>query len=60
MWWGYLHQNGKPQLKRWLGDHRDYTDDCYGNEFVLEVVRPFEAENWDEAAKILNQKLNIS
>lgn len=43
MWWGYLHQNGSIQLKRWLGDHKDYTTDCEGNEFVITVVKPFEA-----------------
>lgn len=24
MYWGYLHQNGTIQVKRWLGDHKDY------------------------------------
>lgn len=49
MWWGYLHQNGTPQVKRWLGDVADYTTDCYGNPFVLFVVRPFEAATYEEA-----------
>jgi hypothetical protein len=57
MWWGYLHQNGSIQLKRWLGDHKDYTDDCEGNDFVLQVVRPFEAETRDSALEIIKQKL---
>ena len=54
-WWGYLHSNGTLQLKCWSGDVRDYTEDCEGNPFVLEVVPPFEAENGDEAFKILKQ-----
>jgi hypothetical protein len=59
MWWGYLHSNGSMQLKRWLGDHRDYTDDCEGNDFVLEVVRPFAAETREEAQKILAGRLGL-
>ena len=57
MWWGYLHQNGSVQLKRWFGDHRDYTDDCYGNEFVVFVVKPFEADTREQALDIINQFL---
>ena len=55
MWWGYLHQNGTVQLKRWFGDHKDYTDDCIGNDFVVEVVYPFEANTHEEAWTILNK-----
>lgn len=57
MWWGYRHQNGSLQLKRWFGDHKDYQDDCYGNPFVLQVVPPFEADTRDEAMKYLGDKL---
>lgn len=59
MFWGYLHANGQPQLKRWWGDHRDYTDDCAGNEFVLRVVEPFEAASREDAARILNERLGL-
>jgi hypothetical protein len=58
MWWGYLHQNGQPQLKRWFGDPKDYTDDCQGNDFVLRVVEPFSAETRGEAMEILKDKLH--
>lgn len=51
MWWGYLHQNGSVQVKRWFGDHADYTTDCEGNEFVVRVVKPFKAAD-SEAARI--------
>ena len=57
MWWGYLHQNGQAQLKRWFGDHKDYTDDCYDNPFVIKVVKPFKAESREEALNILQDKL---
>ena len=50
-WWGYLHSNGTLQVKRWYGDHADYTTDCEGNDFVHQVVPPFEAPNRDEALK---------
>ena len=57
MWWGYLHSNGDIMAKRWFGDHKDYTDDCEGNDFVVEVVRPFEASSRDEALEIINRRL---
>jgi len=57
MWWGYLHQNGSIQLKRWFGDHEDYTGDCEGNDFVQRVVRPFAAATQKEALEILTQRL---
>lgn len=57
MWWGYLHQNGTVQVKRWFGDHKDYTDDCEGNDFVQKVVTPFVAKTREEAEKIIISKL---
>ena len=57
MWWGYLHQNGTIQVKRWFGDHRDYTEDCEGNDFVQRVVRPFEAQSREEAIDIIKMTL---
>lgn len=59
MWWGYLHSNGMPQLKRWWGDPKDYTDDVAGNEFVQRVVEPFEASSREEASRILAERLGI-
>lgn len=60
MWWGYLHQNGTVQVKRWLGDHKDYTDDCIGNPFVLQVVAPFEANTREEAMTIITKRLKLN
>lgn len=57
MWWGYLHQNGTIQVKRWFGDHKDYTEDCEGNEFVQRVVKPFAANTREEAVKIITERL---
>ena len=53
MWWGYLHENGSIQVKRWFGDHEDYKGDCIGNPFVKQVVPPFEAGSRSEALEIL-------
>ena len=57
-WWGYLHSNKTIQVKRWLGDHDDYTRDCENNPFVITVVRPFKAENRDDALKIITMQLD--
>jgi hypothetical protein len=59
MWWGYEHSNGCILLKKWFGDHKDYTDDCKGNEFVKIVITPFEANSVQEAMEILTKKINI-
>ena len=59
MWWGYLHQNGTIQVKRWFGDHKDYTDDCDGNDFVQRVVRPFEAPSREAAVEVLQMTLGV-
>ena len=59
MWWGYLHSNGSVQVKRWFGDHKDYTDDCQDNDFVQQVVRPFSADSRDEAIKIITEKVSL-
>lgn len=56
-WWGYLHQNGTIQVKRWFGDHKDYTDDCENNPFVIEVVKPFAANSREEAIAIIKSNL---
>lgn len=58
MFWGYLHSNGTIQVKRWFGDHKDYTDDCKGNDFVQRVVKPFEAASREEAIEIITKALN--
>ena len=58
MWWGYVHQNGTVQLKRWFGDHADYTTDCEGNDFVQYVVPPFVANTREEALSEMSSKLN--
>ena len=57
MWWGYLHSNGTIQVKRWFGDVKDYTDDCYGNPFVKQVIEPFEADSREEALEVIKNHI---
>ena len=58
MWWGYRHQNGTNQLKRWFGDHMDYTGDCQDNPFVVKIVRPFASSDSTVAHQYLCDQLN--
>ena len=57
MWWGYLHSNGTTQVKQWFGDVKDYTDDCEGNDFVVEVIKPFMADTREEAVETITKIL---
>lgn len=57
MWWGYLHSSGSIQVKRWFGDHKDYTEDCDGNDFVVRVVPPFAADTHEKALEIIKDRL---
>lgn len=57
MWWGYLHANGHVQVKRWFGDVKDYTEDCWGNDFVRVVVEPFVAATQAAATEIIVAKI---
>lgn len=59
-WWGYLHSSGTVQVKRWYGDHKDYTEDCEGNDFVVQVVRPFAADNLEKATEFIQKQLCLT
>lgn len=59
MWWGYLHENGSIQVKRWFGDHQDYTRDCECNPFVMRAVKPFAANTREEAATAIKEELGV-
>lgn len=58
MWWGYLHSNGVIIVKRWFGDHKDYTTDCEGNDFIVKVVKPFAAMNQAVALAHITKEVN--
>jgi len=55
MWWGYRHANGSIQVKRWFGDHQDYTTDCEGNDFIAQVCPPCIAATREEAEGIVRR-----
>jgi hypothetical protein len=57
-YWGYLHQNGTLQVKRWFGDVKDYTEDCEDNIFVDIVVPPFWAKSEAEAVTIIREAIS--
>jgi hypothetical protein len=54
-WWGYLHVNGKIQVK---GYHTpEQLLDAEESTFVQRIVYPFKALNRDEAELIITKKL---
>lgn len=53
-WWGYIHANGRPHLKRYWGDPRDLQD-ARESSFCTHVYGPFEASNQKEASAVLYQ-----
>lgn len=55
LWWGYEHENGALQVKRFF-DMEDVKEAKLSG-FTTQVVGPFEAENREEAFSILQQKL---
>jgi len=46
-WWGYIHVNGKLQVKRFF-DQRD-IDEAYESDFVSHVFHPFFAKDREDA-----------
>lgn len=58
-WWAYLHSEGNVVVKRYFGDRREYIDDYEGNEFVQQVVKPFEAPDQDAAIAVARRALGM-
>ena len=58
-WWAYLHSNGAVIVKRWFGDVKDYTEDCEGNDFVIQVVHPYVADTREQAEAIAKERLGF-
>ncbi len=54
LWWGYKHTSGTYQAKRYF-DKRD-IDEAIESPFVDDWTGPFEAENRDEALKIVQER----
>jgi len=54
-WWGYLHTNGKVQVKRYF-DARDLSD-AEESDFVQRITQPFDADDREEALEIATLRL---
>jgi hypothetical protein len=57
-WWGYLHNDGSIQVKRWFGDEGDYTTYCEGNDFVVKIIYPFKSASREEALDKISKDLS--
>lgn len=55
LWWGYVHENGTYQVKRFFS--REDLDDARSSPFVDKVVEPFDALNREDALKKLESGL---
>lgn len=56
LFWGYLHQSGTIQVKRYFGE-LDLAE-AYESPFVKQVISQFWASDPDEALKIIKEKLH--
>jgi len=54
LWWGYRHQSGTVQAKRFFGD-RASINDAYESDFIIEVVEPFAAGTREEALAVVTR-----
>lgn len=54
LWWGYLHTAGTLQAKRYFSPLD--IEEANESPFCKEVVGPFEAENREEALKIIKEQ----
>ena len=57
--WGYIHSNGKLQVKRLLGDHALNIRDAQESPFVKKILSPVEAKNIEEARSLLAVQINF-
>lgn len=55
LWWGYQHQNGNYQAKRFF-DERD-LEDAEESPFAEKIIRPFKAFGREDALKIIKLKI---
>ena len=56
-WWGYVHQNGTIQVKRFFSQLD--LDEATESPFVYAVYGPFNAGDRDEAIRIVKGKANL-
>ncbi len=57
----YRHKNsGIMLMELWLpGSYSKIIKELEANELVTEVSGPFDAENWDDAKRIANERLGV-
>lgn len=53
-WWGYVHINGRIQVKRFFGQ-RD-IDEANESDFVVRTAGPFMATDRADAFRIMEDK----
>jgi hypothetical protein len=56
LWWGYIHENGSIQVKRYLDDYYS-IEDARGSPYVKEVYVPFEAKDREDAIDIIKKMM---
>jgi len=58
-WWGYIHENGSIQVKRYMENESTHNDqsiqDAKESPFVSHVYGPFEAKTRDQAIEVLKE-----
>lgn len=54
LWWGYVHQNGSLQAKRYFS--AEDLEEARQSPFVYKIINPFYASNRDEALKQIEKE----
>ena len=54
-WWGYIHINGKIQVKRYFSEMD--IEDAEESPFVSKVFRPFDAKDPGDAIKQIKERM---
>jgi hypothetical protein len=57
LWWGYLHTNGKIQVKRCYSEEDNDWADAQDSPFVVKVVHPFSADSREGAIRYIEEAL---
>ncbi len=57
LWWGYVHENGSIQVKRYWDDPSDIQD-ARESDLVLRVFTPFKANGREEAINYIINAIN--
>ena len=58
LWWGYIHQNGKVNVKRFF-DQKDVTE-ASTSDFVATVFLPRECKDREDALRQFNNEYDTT